>query len=99
MSLKGSMASFHDTARSNLWRTHRWAGILRSTEACAARTVLLCPAKDDNDDLRKEGYFFFVGEIVCASIDRRTGTIAPLEGSLAALARVRTSSWMYWTNS
>src|SRR5580700_6693763 len=32
-------------------------------------------------------------------IGRRTGTIAPREGSAAALARASTSSWMYFTKS
>src|ERR1700693_6589321 len=45
-----------------------------------------------------ESYFFFAptgGTGTCL----RTGTIAPFDASVAAVARVRTSCWMYCTNS
>ena len=46
-----------------------------------------------------EGYRFFCACTTGATMVRRTGTIAPFAGSVAALARVSTSCWMYCTNS
>src|ERR1700730_12413623 len=67
--------------------------------------VVVCFAHDNlaQDDGARHGTgdgYRFLGEFRAgATMGLLTGTIAPFDGSAAALALVSTSSWMYCTNS